>query len=109
MLRAEEDVYRFAQIRDVFQLRISGADIWNENYASIQHVEITEPVDKVDRVLNRVYPRCGTENENAHTTGFDSMSRGSVKDGEWYDLVPLSSVVYVILVARFKYAVKDLA
>lgn len=62
----EDDVYWFARIRVVFQLKVPSANAWKENYAFFRHFDISGLVYQVDHVLDCVCLWLATQDEKGY-------------------------------------------
>lgn len=109
MVRSEDDVYWLALTLVLFRLRIPGGNAWTKSYSSVRYFDITRAVDKLDLALYCVCLRWVTGNETDHNTAFNSLPADNFEIGEWYDLLPLLSIVSVSQILRSKNAAKELA
>lgn len=73
-------------------------------YALLQYMDRTKPLDTANDVLGCISLRWSTHDEKDHIC--NSNTRVKIQPSPWYDLVPAASELGTIQVVRQNYAVK---
>ena len=75
----------------------------NEEMLYVQYMQVTPPIDNVEKALNCVYLRWATDDEVDHTVSTQPVRTISV--GEWFGMIPVGAVKGVVHVLRSNMAV----
>ena len=93
-----------AKVLLLFRLAVGVGDIGE--YAYVQYMEVTNPLSQVDKVLVCVCLRWATEDGVDRTLNIEaSLQRNRVEAGEWYGLVPFSSIMSTVHILRSNIAI----
>ena len=108
VLKGEEEgekVLWVAKVLLLFKLSATGhGDI--QEFAYVQYMEVTDAVTGVDRALDCVCLRWATADEVDRTLNIQQSLRGTqVQAGEYYGLIPFSSIISTIHVVRSNIAI----
>lgn len=92
----------------LLRVKTDGNDELTTDYAYVQYMEVTRPLDYVDEVLNCVCLRWSTADEIDHTIPCLSNMRnsGNSSSSPWFGLVKANTVLGSVHVVRQKYEVK---
>lgn len=74
MVGAENDVYWIAHILVLFEVSFPRCNKCSEEYDFVQYFDISEPVNKVDLLLNGRRLQWPIENGKNHSAEFDLIS-----------------------------------
>lgn len=97
----------FSRVMLLFHLRTRSKTEMSGEFALIQYFEITSPIDSVDRVLRCLCLRWATDDEVDLTVNENLSSADIIEVGEWYGVVPFSSVRSVHHIVRSNYCVSS--
>lgn len=77
---------------------------WGRNMINrvsfVQYLDITPPVEYVDRSWNRVSSKRATDNETECTMNSNTSSSNTIGHEEWNGLVPFSALISVHITSR---------
>ena len=76
-----------------------------QEYAFLQYMQCVDPVDAVDSTLKCICLRWATTDEVDHTTSALPEQGGTVCVGEWYDIVPVDTIVGAVHVVRSNFSI----
>lgn len=105
LVEGEENAFWFAQVQLLFHLNTRTNDRMSGEFAFVRYFEITPPIDNVDRVLNCLCLRWATGDECDRTITPDLQADDTMKVGEWYGVIPFSSITSVHHIVRSNYSV----
>ena len=108
VLKGEEEgeqVSWVAKVLLLFRLSATGlGDI--QEFAYVQYMEVTDAITGVDRALDCVCLRWATADEVDRTLNIEqSLLCTKVQEGEYYGLVPFSSIISTVSVVRSNIAI----
>lgn len=108
VLKGEEEgetVLWVAKVLLLFRLCAAGLGDKQE-FAYIQYMEVTDAITGVDRALDCVCLTWATTDEVDRTLNIEQSLRGTqVQEGEYYGLVPVSSIISTVSVVRSNIAI----
>ena len=101
-----EEVLWVAKVFLLFGLDPQGSEQAQE-LASVQYMDVTDPISGVDKGLGCVCLRLYTEDETDRTIEISRSLRDNHLDaGEYYGLVPFSSIIGSVQVLRSNIAIR---
>lgn len=103
----DDSSYWFSQVLIVIHVSVHSAVHDAQEFDFVQYFELKPQEDKIDRILNCIFPRLAADDYVDQSINFNFSPSDTIEAGEWYGQVPVSSVRSVHHIVRSNYYVSQ--